>query len=76
MAEMDGGGCGPNEVAVYSGYYGMGGSFVGCIGWGSFAGMEDSVQMEKDGPPFIDINSVPENMRFGVLIVTGKQQLR
>ncbi len=62
MSEFGTGGCESGSVPVE-----LNGVFVGCVGYDSWGGMEDAVQIEKD-KTFINLEDVPEGLRFGVLL--------
>lgn len=62
-----GGSCGSGAVPVFMGQKGSGGTFYGCVGVGSFSTSVWRPQQHLDGP-FLDLNDLPYNLRFTVLL--------
>ena len=67
--EFGSSGCGAGSVPVYEGPADVvfQSNLLGCVSFGSFSGMENMIVYEKDDA-YLDIRSIPEDMKFGVLL--------
>ena len=63
-SEFGTGGCESGSIPVIDA---SNGTQVGCVGYGSWGGMDDAIQIERDGK-FVNLDDIPEGLKFGVLL--------